>query len=458
MRPIVIANADFVLTMNGREVVPGGFVLIEGRRVQRVGSGESPVPPGALIVDAHGCIVTPGLINTHHHFYQTLTRAYPPSVDAPLFPWLQALYPVWEGITAESVRLGTAVAMAELMLSGCTTTSDHHYVFPRDAEPDLIDTQIETARSLGMRFVATRGSMSLGVSAGGLPPDSVIQDEATILADCRRVVERYHDPDPHALVQVALAPCSPFSVTPRLMEATARLAKELGVRLHTHLAETRDELDYCRRHYGCTPVELLQRTGWLHSHTWLAHGIHFSPAEIATLGGAGVGITHCPTSNMRLGSGIAPVGALRAARCPVGLGVDGSASNDSSHLLLEARQALLLGRLGAGAGGFSVWDALELATVGGAECLGRGTALGRIAPGYAADLVVFDVTDVAHSGAMDPIAGLLFCAPARVKHLFVAGEWRVREGAIQGIDMAALCAAHTRESRRLLERRARSAS
>jgi len=452
MKPIIIANADTLVTMQGRQALPAGFVVLEGSRIHGVGAGTPPSFPDAVTVDATGCIVTPGLINTHHHFYQTLTRAFPPAVDAPLFPWLRALYPIWEGITARSVRLGTQVAMVELMLSGCTTTSDHHYVFPRAVEPHLIDAQIEAARSLGMRFVATRGSMSLGTSAGGLPPDSVVQDEGTILADCRRVVERYHDPDPFGHVQVALAPCSPFSVTPRLMEATARLARELGVRLHTHLAETKDELIFCRRHYGCTPVELLQRTGWLHDHTWLAHGIHFSEAEIKTLGDAGVGIAHCPTSNMRLGSGIAPVGALRHAGCPVGLGVDGSASNDSSNMLLEVRQSLLLGRLGAGADGFSVWDALELATVEGARCLGREHALGRIAPGYAADIVVFDLADVGHSGAMDSLAGLVFCAPARVKHLFIAGEWIVNEGRILGLDIDALRAAHCEESLRLHQR------
>ncbi|MCU0611839.1 MAG: 8-oxoguanine deaminase [Candidatus Eisenbacteria bacterium] len=452
MRPVIIANADALVTMESRHVIRSGYVVLEGSQVHSIGEGAPPALPDALTVDASGCVVTPGLVNTHHHFYQTLTRAYPPSVDATLFPWLRALYPVWEGITAHSVRLGTALAMAELFLSGCTTTSDHHYVFPCDAEPRLIDAQIEVAKNLGMRFVATRGSMSLGTRAGGLPPDSVVQDEAVILADCRRVVEDYHDPDPFGMVQVALAPCSPFSVTPRLMEATATLAAELGVRLHTHLAETKDEQDYCRRHYGCTPLELLHRTGWLSPRTWLAHGIHFSDAEIRTLGDAGVGIAHCPTSNMRLASGIARVPALRAARCPVGLGVDGSASNDSSHLLLEMRQALLLGRLGAGADGFSAWDALELATVEGARCLGRERALGRLTPGFAADVAVFEITDVAHSGAMDPVAGLILCAPAQVRHLFVAGRHVVCEGRISGLDVGSLCAEHRAESLRLRRR------
>ncbi|MBN1423053.1 8-oxoguanine deaminase [Candidatus Fermentibacteria bacterium] len=435
-----------------RTVLPEGYVVIEGTRITKVGSGTPPVVPDARVINAAGCIVTPGLINTHHHFYQTLTRCYPPAVDAALFPWLQSLYPVWEGLDAESVRLGTMAAMAELLLSGCTMSVDHHYVFPGHASPELIDVQVKAAQSLGMRFVATRGSMSLGASAGGLPPDSVVQEEATILADCRRVVEQYHDPDPYAMIQVALAPCSPFSVTPKLMEATAALAEELNVRLHTHLAETEDELDYCRRHYGCTPLDLLRRTGWLTSRTWLAHGIHFSPSEIESLGAAGVGIAHCPTSNMRLGSGIAPVPALRTAGCPVGLGVDGSASNDSSNMLLEVRQATLLGRLNAGAGGFSIWDSLELATVGGAACLGRAGALGVLAPGCAADIAVFRSNGLAHTGALDAAASLVLCAPAQVAHVFVAGRHVVHDGAIDGLDIPSLRDTHHAEAQRLYHR------
>ncbi len=453
MSPIVLANADALVTMEDRRWSPQGFVVMDGDRIRSRGCGPPPTIEGATVVDVAGCIVTPGLINTHHHFYQTLTRAYLPAVDAPLFRWLQSLYPVWEGITTESVRLATQVAIAELLLSGCTTTSDHHYLFPRAASGDLIDAQIEVARAMGIRFVATRGSMSLGRSAGGLPPDSVVEDEDTILTDCRRVIERYHDPDPFAMVQVALAPCSPFSVTPRLMEATAALARKTGVRLHTHLAETKDELEYCRRHLGCTPLEFLHRTGWLHERTWLAHGIHFDESEIRRLGDAGVGVAHCPTSNMRLGSGIAPVRSLRRAGCPVGVGVDGSASNDSSHLLLEVRQALLVGRLREGVEHVSVWDALELATTGGAACLGRSGTLGVIAPGAAADVAVFDGRPLGLSGAMDPVAGLVLCAPAPVRHLFVGGRWIVKEGHIQGLDLPRVLEAHRAESERLLRRR-----
>ncbi len=294
--------------------------------------------------------------------------------------------------------------------------------------------------------------MSLGQSAGGLPPDTVVQDEQLILDDSRRLIAAYHDNDPFAMIQIALAPCSPFSVTPRLMEQTAELASDNEVRLHTHLAETRDELDYCRKHYACTPVELLERAGWLENNCWVAHGIHFSDEEIAKLGSAGVGIAHCPTSNMRLGSGIAPVPALRAAGCPVGLAVDGSASNDSSNMITEVRQSLLLGRLGAGADGFSPWTALELATIGGAKCLGRGEALGRISSGYAADVVVFDISDIAHSGAVDIVAGFVLCAPAAVKHLFVAGRQIIDEGTLLGVDLNCLRKEHSEESRRLAAR------
>lgn len=450
MERIVIRDADFLLTMNQTEpCVYNAFVIMENNKIAAVGSGTPPDIPDATVVDAIGCAITPGLINTHHHFYQTLTRAYPGAVNSTLFDWLLALYPVWAGLTDESIRIGTRVAVAELLLTGATTSADHHYVFPHDASPNLIDIQIDAACQMGIRFVATRGSMSLGKSLGGLPPDGVVQDESVIVHDTKRLIEAYHDDDPFAMVQVAIAPCSPFSVSPRLMEQSARLAKEYGVRLHTHIAETKDELDYCRKRYGCTPLELLKKTGWLSDSCWIAHGIHFSDKEIAMLGDAGVGIAHCPTSNMRLGSGIAPVLALRNAGCPVGLAVDGSASNDSSHMMLEVRQALLLGRLGAGPETFSPSLALELATVGGAHCLGRGNVLGRIVPGYAADIAIFDLDDLAHSGAVDPVAGLVLCAPPRVKHLFVAGRHVVENGVLAGVDTDLLRSEHRKESVRL---------
>jgi 8-oxoguanine deaminase len=456
---IIIRNADILLTMNHEEPsVEDAFVILENGKIATVGSGVPPALPNATDIDASGCAVMPGLINTHHHFYQTLTRAYPGAVNSRLFDWLTALYPVWAGITAESIRLGTQVAVAELLLSGTTTSADHHYVFPQDAEPNLIDIQIDAAREMGIRFVATRGSMSLGKSLGGLPPDNVVQDESTILSDTERLIRAYHDDDPFALVQVAIGPCSPFSVSPRLMEQSANLANEYAVRLHTHLAETTDEIDYCRKRYGCTPVELLKKTGWLCESCWIVHGIHFSDREIAMLGDARVGIAHCPTSNMRLGSGIAPVLALRDAGCPVGLAVDGSASNDSSHMMLEVRQALLLGRLGAGPLAFTPQIVLELATAGGAECLGRGDALGRIIPGYAADIAVFDLEDLAHSGAVDPVAGLVLCAPPKVRHLFVAGRHIVENGVLRGVDIGRLRTKHREESARLVARLSRPQS
>ncbi len=453
MNTTLIEHADVLISMRDScSGIHDAYIVLRDGKVHELGAGAPPDIPVESKIDARGCIVMPGLINMHHHFYQTLTRAYPTAVDSCLFPWLVALYPIWEGITTDSVRLGTSLAMAELLLSGCSTTVDHHYVFPKATDPRLIDIQIEVARELGMRFVATRGSMSRGESAGGLPPDSVVQDEGIILEDCERLIKQYHDPDPFAMIQIALAPCSPFSVSPRLLRQSADLSKKTGVLLHTHLAETTDEVDYCRRHYGCTPVELLKKTGWLCDRTWLAHGIHFSSKEIALLGAHGVGIAHCPTSNMRLASGIAPVPALLEAGCPVGLAVDGSASNDSSHMLLEIRQCLLLGRLGAGADAFSVKMALQCATIGGAACLRREEALGRLLPGAAADVAIFDISDIGHSGAVDPVAGLVLCAPARVKHLFVGGKHIVQDGALPGVDLTELICRHRIESARLATR------
>lgn len=453
MSAFLIDHADIIVTMDEKTGdVRNGYLIITEGRIEEIGTGPPPKRTFSQILDASGCLIMPGLINTHHHFYQTLTRAYPAAVDSCLFPWLKALYPVWAGITATSVELGTKVAMAELMLSGCTTTVDHHYVFPETTIPELIDVQVAAAREMGMRFIATRGSMSRGKSEGGLPPDGVVQKEDVILRDSERTIDDFHDPDQFGMVQIALAPCSPFSVSPRLMKQTAELAASKDVRLHTHLAETRDELDYCRRYYGCSTVELLARTGWLTERTWLAHGIHFSDKEIELLGKHGVGIAHCPTSNMRLASGIAPVLALRDAGCPVGLAVDGSASNDSSNMIMEVRQSLLLGRLGAGAEAYSTRLALELATTGSAAVVGREQALGRLRSGFAADIAIFDNTDIGHSGAIDPVAGLVLCAPGTVKHLIINGDIVVENSVLQDLDMTGLLAAHQEEARRLTHR------
>jgi len=391
-------------------------------------------------IDGSGCVAIPGLINTHHHFFQTLTRAVAAAADVELFGWLRTLYPLWARIDREAVEVAALVAMAELMLSGCTTTSDHHYLFPA-GQTELIDTEIAAAQKIGMRFTATRGSMSVGESKGGLPPESVVQDEDTILQDCERLIRTYHDPKPGSMVQVALAPCSPFSVSSKLMRDTAAMAERENVRLHTHLAETRDEETYCREHFGMRPLELLDSLGWLTNRTWVAHGIHFNAAEINQIGRARVGVAHCPTSNMRLGSGLAPALALQKTGARVGLGVDGSASNDSSNMLAEARQALLLQRLANGAAAISVTQALRMATTGGAQCLGR-TDIGSLEPGMRADIALFDLRDPVYSGAEDPVAALLLCAPTAVRTLVVEGRVVVDEHKLTTINMEPILALH----------------
>jgi 8-oxoguanine deaminase len=446
---LLIRDIHLLVTMDrGDRRLRGGYLYAEDGEIKRIGT---QVPRGLRAdrtIRAPFAVAVPGLVNTHHHLCQTLTRAHPAAANAELFDWLTALYPVWARLDEEAVHVAALVGMAELMLSGCTTTSDHHYLFPR-GETKLIDAEIEAAREIGVRFVATRGSMSLGRKAGGLPPDSVVQDEETILADSERVIRRYHDPKPGAMLQVALAPCSPFSVSERLMRETAALAERHGVRLHTHLAETKDEETYCLRRFGRRPVEFLADNGWLTERVWIAHGIHFNRSEIRRLGRARIGVAHCPTSNMRLGSGIAPVHALAAAGCPVGLGVDGSASNDGSHMLAEARQALLLGRVARGADAVKVEEALKMATAGGAACLGR-TDIGALEVGKRADIALFDLRDVGYSGAGDPLLGLLLCAPTRVHTLIVNGRPVVEDGAIRTIALERVVARHGRIAARML--------
>ena len=398
-------------------------------------------------MNARHAVVIPGLINTHHHLFQTLTRAYAPAADAELFDWLRTLYPVWARLDEESVYAAALAGMAELLLSGCTTTADHHYVFP-PGQTKLIDAEIAAARRIGIRFHPSRGSMSVGKSRGGLPPDSVVEKEDRILADCERVIRKFHDPQPGAMVQVALAPCSPFSVSRRLMRETAELAHRHHVRLHTHLAETRDEVAYCLRRFGKRPLELLEDAEWLGKSTWLAHGIHFNRREVARLGRSGVGVAHCPTSNMRLGSGCAPVLALRRAGCPVGLGVDGSASNDSSHMLAEARQSLLLQRLAHGAAALGVREALRMATVEGARCLGRDD-IGSLETGKRADIAIFDLRAVGYSGAGDALSALLLCAPEHVTALIVEGKVVVDAGELRTLALEPMLARHRALSRKL---------
>ncbi|RVU15784.1 8-oxoguanine deaminase [Methylobacterium oryzihabitans] len=424
------------------EGAAGGIVVAGSRIVERVAGGARPAGPVDAVFDASRHVVIPGLVNTHHHFYQTLTRAHPAALGKPLFPWLKALYPVWAALNPEAFRLACRLAYTELLLSGCTTAADHHYVFPRGLER-AIDIQVEEARALGIRACVTRGSMSLSERDGGLPPEALTQDDDTILADCERVLGLFHDPAPGAMVQVALSPCSPFAVTRRLMRDSATLAERHGCRLHTHLGETRDEDAYCLEVFGMRPVDYLDEVGWLSGRTWLAHGIHFDDGEVARLGRAGVGICHCPTSNMVLASGRCRTCELEAAGSPVGLGVDGSASNDASNLIESVRHALMLGRLTYGAEAVSHRDALRWATEGSARCLGRDD-IGRIDEGREADLALFTLDDLRFSGAHDPLAALVLCGASRADRVMVAGRWRVVDGAPVGIDTGALREAHHR--------------
>ncbi len=441
MPSLLLKNATLLATLDkdGREW-PGGGVFVEDGVIRVVGPTDTLPATADEVIDAAGMVVLPGLVNTHHHFYQTLTRAVPAAQDADLFTWLRTLYPIWARLTPEAIAVSTRLALAELLLSGCTTTSDHTYIWPNGAR---LDDQIEAAQSTGVRFHAARGSMSLGESTGGLPPDSVVEDEAAVLRDSRRLIEQYHDPDRYAMLRIVLAPCSPFSVTPDLMRESIALARAYGVHSHTHLAETRDEADYCAAHFNRTPVELIEDLGWIGWDVWHAHLVHPSSAEIERLGKTGTGVAHCPTSNMRLGSGIARVGEWLRAGLRVGLGVDGSASNDGSHLLAEARQAMLLQRVGGDPAAMSARRALRLATQGGAAVLGRDD-IGALAPGMAADLIGVRLDSVAFAGGAihDPLAALLFCAPPTVDLSVVNGRVRVRNGQLVDVDLPALVTRH----------------
>lgn len=445
---LLIRNIHTLVVMDqANRVLRDGYIYAENGKIVRVGSGVAGLPKAGQVIRAPHAVAIPGLVNTHHHLYQTLTRAYAPAANAELFDWLRTLYPVWARLDEEAAHVAALAGMAELLLSGCTTTADHHYVFPRGGG-NPIDAQIEAARRIGIRFHPTRGSMSVGRSQGGLPPDTVVQREDRILLDCERLIAQYHDPRPGSMLRIALAPCSPFSVSPQLMQFTAQLARRHGVRLHTHLAETRDEEAYCLSRFGKRPLDMLEDAGWLGGETWLAHGIFFNRREIARLGRSGTGIAHCPTSNMRLGSGCAPVLALGRAGCPVGIGVDGSASNDSSHMLAEARQALLLQRLRHGAGALPVTAALRMATCGGARCLGRDD-IGSIEPGKRADIALFDLRGLGYSGAGDALSALLLCAPARVDTLIVEGRTVVSGGALETVSLDAILRRHRRAAARL---------
>jgi 8-oxoguanine deaminase len=425
----------------------GGFVVSGGVITELVAAGATPSQPVDEIFDASRHVVLPGLVNTHHHFYQTLTRAHPQAINKELFNWLKALYPVWSRLTPESMRIATRLALTELLMSGVTTTSDHHYLFPAHLD-DAMDIQVEEARKLGIRMMVTRGSMNLSEKDGGLPPDSVVQDEDEILADCERVIGKYHERGAGAMIQIALAPCSPFSVTKSLMCACGALAEKHDCRLHTHLAETQDEDAFCRSMFGMSPLDYLDEVGWLNDRTWLAHGIHFSDSDVARLGAHGVGVCHCPTSNMVLASGQCRTRELEAAGSPVGLGVDGSASNDASNLMEGVRHALMINRLTYDAT-VTHLDALRWATKGSASCLGRSD-IGEIAIGKQADIAMFTLDELRFSGAGDPIAALVLCGAHRADRVMVAGKWRVIDGMPVGIDIAQLRAAHGAAARAFL--------
>ena len=446
MTTLLVKNADLLITMNpGRDQIAGGGLFVRDNAIEQVGATSDLPATADTVIDARGMVVLPGLINTHHHLYQTLTRCL--AQDDGLFGWLTTLYPIWARMNAEAVYVSAKVGLAELLLSGCTTSSDHLYLYPNGSR---IDDEIRAAQELGIRFHATRGSMSLGESQGGLPPDSVVESEADILKDSQRAIEIFHQPQRHSMVRVALAPCSPFSVTPDLMRESAAMARSYGVRLHTHMAETLDEEQFSLETFGQRPVDYVESLGWTGNDVWHAHCVHMSEREIALFARTGTGVAHCPNSNMRLGSGIAPVVAWREAGVRAGLGVDGSASNDSSHMLAEARQAMLLQRVRGGAGAMSAQGALELATLGGAAVLGRDD-IGALVPGMAADFIAFRQDRLEITGAQhDPLAALVFCTPVNVDLSVVNGQVRVKDGRIVDLDLPSLIQRHNAISRAMI--------
>lgn len=434
MPTLLLKNAHTVATFDReRRELHGASILLRDNVVESIETANSTARQADAVIDCSRMVLLPGLINTHHHFYQTLTRNVPGTQDVGLFDWLQTLYPMWGRFTPEAIRVSTQIAIAELLLSGCTTSMDHTYIWPKGAR---VDDQIEVARAMGFRFHASRGSMSLGRSKGGLPPDDVVEDETAILKDTQRVIDAYHDPKPLAMTRIVVAPCSPFSVSEDLMRESIALARCEGVHSHTHLAETLDEENYCVEHFGCRPVELAEKLGWVGDDVWYAHVVNPSPAECDRLGKTRTGVAYCATSNMRLASGIAPIGAFRAAGARVGIGVDGSASNDSSNLMDEVRHAMLLQRVNSTAAALSARDALELATRGGAEVLGRDD-IGSLEPGKAADIAGWSIDSLELSGGAvhDAVASLVFCRPQRPDLVIVNGEERVRNGELLNFDL-----------------------
>jgi cytosine/adenosine deaminase-related metal-dependent hydrolase len=439
-----VATADAAGTEH-----PAGYVVITEDRITAVGPGPLPAQYAAAErVDGAGLLATPGLVNAHHHLYQWITRGY--ATDDSLFGWLKALYPVWAGLDAELVHAAAAANLGWLALTGCSTSTDHHYVFPA-GRGDLLEAEIVAARQIGVRFHPGRGSMNLGQSAGGLPPDSVVEEHDDILAATQAAIDRWHDPSFGSMTRIAVAPCSPFSVTAELMRDSADLARRAGVRMHTHLAETLDEEQFCLETYGRTPAQYMEDLGWLGPDVWLAHCVHLSDEAVGRLAASGTGVAHCPTSNGRLGSGIAPVRALLAAGAPVGLGVDGSASNESGAMIDELHQALLSARLRNGPLALTVRQALQLATMGGARCLGRAGEIGSLEPGKLADVALWQVGGLAGAGIADPVATLVLGAPA-LEHLFVGGRPVVTGGNLVTADADALAAAAAKASAQIAER------
>ncbi len=449
MKTLLARNADMLVTMDGaRREIRGGGLYAEGNRIVAVGATADLPDTADEVIDLAGHIVIPGLVNTHHHMYQSLTRVVPAAQDAELFGWLKALYPIWARLTPEMIGVSTQVAMAELMLSGCTTSSDHLYIYPNGCR---LDDSIAAAQDIGMRFHACRGAMSVGESQGGLPPDAVVEDEAAILADTRRVIEAYHDGARFAMTRVAVAPCSPFSVSRDLMREAAGLARAYGVSLHTHLAENVNDVAYSRETFGMTPAEYAEDLGWVGPDVWHAHCVQLDDAGIGLFGRSGTGVAHCPCSNMRLASGIAPIGRMRAAGVPVGLGVDGSASNDGGNMMAEMRQAMLLQRAGFGPDAMTARQALEIATLGGARVLNRDD-IGALAPGMAADFAAFRLDGIGMAGALhDPVAALVFCNPGPAALSVINGRVVVRDGRLTTIDLPVVIERHNRLARSLVE-------
>ncbi len=474
MSTLLVRNADVLVTLDAqrREIADGGLFARDGF-IEQVGPTHELPTTADEVLDLRGHIVLPGLVNTHHHLYQTLTRAVPAAQNADLFHWLVTLYPIWANLTPDAIRISTLTGLAELALSGCTTVSDHLYIFPNGCR---LDDEIAAAREIGVRFHASRGSMSLGESKGGLPPDRVVEDEDFILKDSQRLIEQYHDPKPGARVRIVLAPCSPFSVTPELLRQSARLARTYGVHQHTHLAETLDEEDFCLQKFGHRPVAYMERLDWIGDDVWFAHSVHVNDAEIKLYARTGCGVAHCPSSNMRLASGIAPVMKYRAAGVKVGLGVDGSASNDGSHMLGEARQAMLLARLASSltplppspdrelrgqergvpkAGGetklMTAREALELATLGGAAVLGRDD-IGSLAPGRCADFFAINLNRLDYAGALhDPVAAAVLCAPQKADHTVIHGKRIVKDGRVTTVEMGRVIEQHNRIAKRMVD-------